>query len=76
MQEGYAETVARARWERPWMSEQRRPNQTHSVLGREQNLSFTTLEHVEALERRQRKVLIKINYKIGTIKNLLGLFSV
>lgn len=34
--------------------------------------TFHILERMEALERRQRNVLIKINYKIGTIKKSIS----
>lgn len=68
MQEGCAGVGARATLEKAWMAGQMRPNQNGSLLGREQNLKFHVLEHMEALERRQRKVLIKINDEIGTIK--------
>lgn len=50
-----------------------RPNETkaHFVpcLG-ESESKFHNLEHEEALERRQRKVLIKISNKIGTMNKI------
>lgn len=53
------------------MSDQIRLNQTCSLLwGRAQSNKFHNLEHVKALESRQRTVLIKINYKIGTMKKI------
>lgn len=77
MQERCAGMVASARLEKTWMSDQIRLKQTRSLLWeRAQSTKFHNLEHVKALESRQRTVLIKISYKIGTKKkSISGIIS-